>query len=150
MILTQYDKPEYVVFPDVLIGLMASRGFALVSTSRFDGDDPSSKAYSNMNRSYVFQKMDYMNVEFTAGCSSYSNPWESLADYISGNLKMELPEENVRSFCIETLQKKSKYGLRQVNINGTHVDTIIDRTPWLLVDAFGNMLTNNGSFFHSL
>lgn len=150
MILTQYDKPEYVVFPDVLISLMASRGFALVSTSRFDGDDPSSKAYSNMNRSYVFQKMDYMNVEYTPGCSSYSNPWESLADYISGNLKMELPEENVRSFCIETLQKKSKYGLRQVNINGTQTDIVIDRTPWLLVDAFGNMLTNNGSFFHSL
>lgn len=143
MILTQYDKPEYLIFPDVLVRLMAERGFALVNTARFSSDDPTSQEYSNMNRSYVFEKTHYMSIpssDDTMVLSSY--PWETIADNIAGNIDIDFPEGPLRKVCIETIQKRTKYGLKQVSINGDHTNVLIDRSPWFLVDVYGNMMRN--------
>lgn len=143
MILTQYDKPEYLIFPDVLIKLMADRGFVLVNTTRFSSDDPTSQAYSNMNRSYVFQKTQYWSIPSDNNMKVLSSyPWETLADNVSGNVGIDFPDGPLRQLCIEAIQKYTKYGLKQMSINGDKTQNIIDRSPWFLVDVYGNMMRN--------
>jgi SAM-dependent methyltransferase len=53
LILSRYDLVEYVVFPDVLVSLMAKAGFALVDSCRFGNVSP----YSGMNRSFIFERI---------------------------------------------------------------------------------------------